>query len=142
MKNGLEARPLWQRHLLALLAVGITTLLAVPLHNHLDLANTAMLFLLTVALVAVKLGRRPAILTAFCSVIAFDFFFVPPHWSLSVNHAQYLVTFAVMLVVALIITHLTAGLRQQATDANTREQQALSLYELEKVAHEARMQML
>ena len=74
MKNGLEARPLWQRHLLALLAVGITTLLAVPLHNHLDLANTAMLFLLTVALVAVKLGRRPAILTAFCSVIAFDFF--------------------------------------------------------------------
>ena len=142
MKNGLEARPLWQRHLLALLAVGINTLLAVPLHNHLDLANTAMLFLLTVALVAVKLGRRPAILTAFCSVIAFDFFFVPPHWSLSVAHAQYLVTFAVMLVVALIITHLTAGLRQQATDANTREQQALSLYELEKVAHEARMQML
>ncbi|OQX07883.1 MAG: hypothetical protein BWK73_26865, partial [Thiothrix lacustris] len=141
MKNGLEARPLWQRYLLALLAVGITTLLAVPLHNHLDLANTAMLFLLTVALVAVKLGRRPAILTAFCSVIAFDLFFVPPHWSLSVAHAQYLI-FAVMLVVALIITHLTAGLRQQATDANTREQQALSLYELEKVAHEARMQML
>lgn len=137
----LGRKALWQRYLLALLAVGITTLLAIPLHHHLDLANITMLFLLTVVLVAVKLGRRPAILSAFCGVAAVDFFFVPPHWSLSVAHAQYLVTFAVMLVVALVITHLTTGLRQQATDASSREQQALELYRLEKVAQEAQLQM-
>lgn len=137
----LDGKALWQRYLLAMAAVALTALLAIPLHQHLDLANIAMLFLLTVVLVAVKLGRRPAILTAFCSVAAFDFFYVPPHWSLSVAHIQYLVTFAVMLVVALTITHLTAGLRQQAADASSREQQALDLYRLEKVAQEAQLQM-
>ncbi|MDD5394127.1 MAG: DUF4118 domain-containing protein [Thiothrix sp.] len=137
----LPPKALWQRHLLALAAVAVTILLAMPLHNHLDLANTAMLFLLTVVLVAVKLGRRPAILTALCSVAAFNFFFVPPHYSFTVSHIQYLVTFTVMLVVALIITHLTAGLRKQAEDATSREQQTMSLYQLEKVAQETRLQI-
>jgi two-component system sensor histidine kinase KdpD len=137
----LHPKALWQRHLLALAAVSLTILLARPLHTHLDLANTAMLFLLTVVLVAVKLGRRPAILTAFCSVASFNFFFVPPFYSFTVNNIQYLVTFTVMLVVALTITHLTAGLRKQAEDASTREQQTMSLYQLEKVAQETRLQM-
>lgn len=139
--RALDSKPLWQRYALALAAVTVTVLLALPLHTHIDLANTAMVFLLTVALVAVKLGRKPAILTAITSVIAFNFFFVPPHWSMAITHIQYLVTLLVMLVVALIITHLTAGLRQQANDANSREQQALALYRLEKVAQEAQLQM-
>lgn len=134
-------KALWQRNLLAVGVVVATTLLAMPLHNLLDSANTAMLFLLAVVLVAVKLGRRPAILAVFCSVASFNFFFVPPQYSFSVHHIQYLVTLLVMLVVALVITHLTAGLRQQAVDASSREQHALELYRLEKVAQEAQLQM-
>ena len=62
-----------------------------PLHGHLalapyfDLANIVMLFLLTVVLVAVKFGRGPAVLAAFVSVASFDFFFVPPRFSLAVT---------------------------------------------------------
>ena len=62
-----------------------------------------MLFLLTVVLVALRLGRGPAVLAAFVSVPAFDFFCVPPRLSFAVSDAQYLLTFAVMLAVALII---------------------------------------
>lgn len=137
----LDQRPLWQRFSMALALIGLTLLIAVPVKSYVDVANIAMLFLLNVVVVAVKLGRQPAILTVFCSVAALDFFFVPPHWEFAIPHMQYLFTFVVMLVVALTITYLTAGLRQQAREANNREQQTLTLYELQKVAQDAQLQM-
>jgi two-component system sensor histidine kinase KdpD len=124
------AAPPRSAYALAALASGATALVAAPLHSHLDLANTAMLFLLTVALVAVRLGRRPAILTTFLNVALFDFFFVPPKLSMAVSDAQYLITFAVMLAVALIISHLTTGLRRQAEEASRREAATRDLYDL------------
>ena len=114
----------------ALIACVFTTIIATPLREHLDLTNIVMLFLLTVLLVAVKFGRGPAVLAAFLSVALFDFFFVPPQLSFTVNDAQYLVTFAVMLAVALITGQLTAGLRRQADIAFLTEQQTRALYEM------------
>ncbi len=117
------------RFLWALLACLATTLIATPLLRYFDLANIVMLFLLTVVLVAVKLGRGPAVLAAFVSVAAFDFFFVPPRFSFAVSDFQYLLTFAIMLTVALIIGHMTADLRYQARVASYREERARGLYE-------------
>jgi two-component system sensor histidine kinase KdpD len=127
-----QAASQWRDYVFALAACGFTALAATPLRARLDLANTVMLFLLTVALVAVRLGRKPALLAAFMSVALFDFFFVPPRFSFAVNDAQYLVTFGVMLAVALIVSHLTAGLHQQATEAKAREQRSHALYGLAK----------
>lgn len=137
----LISRPRWQRYLLALLTVSFTILIATPLSKHLDLTNIVMLFLLAVVFVSVKLGRRPAIFAAFFSVSAFNFFFVPPHWSLEITHVQYLITLIVMLIVALTITHFMSGFREEAANAATREKQALELYRLEKLAQENQIQM-
>ena len=118
-----------QRYLLAAAACALTTVLAAPLLPYLDLANIVMLFLLAEVLVAVRCGRGPAVLAAFMSVAAFDFFFVPPRLSFAVSDVQYLVTFAVMLIVALTVGQLTAGLRFQANIALRREARARALYE-------------
>lgn len=139
--SSLDEQALWQRYGLALLAVALTVCLLLPLYPYLDLTNIAMLFLLVEVLVAVKWGRRPAILTAFVSVIVFNFFFVPPHWSIEITHVQYLITLIVMLLVALTITHLTEELRQLAIAAVGREQQALDLYRLEQEAQESKLQI-
>ena len=113
----------------ALAACLATTLVATPLMRYLDLANIVMLFLFTIVLVAVRFGRGPAVLAAFTSVASFDFFFVPPRFSFAVTDAQYLVTFAVMLTVALITGQMTASLRYQARVASYREERARALYE-------------
>jgi two-component system, OmpR family, sensor histidine kinase KdpD len=126
----LPGLPEWQRFALALVACAGTTLIATPLQEVLDLANIVMLFLLTVLLVAVSLGLRPALLAAFLSVGLFDFFFVPPRFSFAVNDGQYLVTFAVMLAVAIITGQLAAGLRQQADESSTEAQRSRALYEM------------
>lgn len=106
-----------------------TTLIATPMLGYFDLANIVMLFLLNVLLIAVRFGRGPAVLSAFLSVAAFDFFFVPPRLTFAVSDLQYLVVFAVMLVVGLIAGQLTAGLRFQARIASHREGRARALYE-------------
>jgi two-component system sensor histidine kinase KdpD len=117
------------RYLWAVLGCLATTLVAAPLSGFFDQANIVMLFLLTVVLVAVKWGRGPAVLAAFVSVASFDFFYVEPKFSFAVSDFQYLLTFAVMLIVALIIGQMTAGLRYQARVAAHREERARVLYE-------------
>lgn len=118
------------RYPLAVVLCATTTLVALPLRSWLDLANIVMIFLLAVFLVAVRLGRGPAVLAAFLSVALFDVFFVPPHLSFSVIDAQYLVTFAVMLSVGLITTHLTSQLAERQAAAQARESETRMLYGL------------
>ena len=118
------------RYLLAAALCAVTTLGAFPLRGLLDLANIVMLFLLTVFVTAVWLGRGPAVMAAFFGVALFDFFFVPPQLSLAVADAQYLVTFAVMLAVGLITSHLAALLSERTAEAQAREQETHALYEL------------
>ncbi len=120
----------WRGYLAAVAVCGLTALLASPLLGVLELTNIVMLFLLAVVGVAVFFGRGPAVLAAFVGVALFDFFFVPPQLSFAVSDVQYLVTFSVMLVVALVIGQLTAGLKIQAEAATQREHRVRSLYEM------------
>jgi len=118
------------RYAKAIGACVVTTVVTMPLNNRLDLANIVMLFLLCVVLVAVRLGRGPAMLAAFLAVASFDFFFVAPQYSFAVSDVQYVVTFAVMLGVGLLIGQLTANLRFSARVSTSRERRAQSLFEL------------
>ena len=128
-----QRRP--SRHWRYILAAGAslaTAIACVPLQPYLDLANIAMLSLLTVVLVAVRLGRGPAALASLVGVASFDFVFVPPRFSFAVGDFQYVITFGVMLAVGLITGHLTAGLRFQARVASHREARARALYEFSR----------
>lgn len=116
-------------YLWAVLVCAAATLVAAPLSGIFELANIVMLFLLAVVLVAMRWGRGPAVLAAFISVASFDFFFVAPQFSFAVSDVQYLLTFAILLIVALIIGQMTAGLRYQARVAAYREERARVLYE-------------
>jgi two-component system, OmpR family, sensor histidine kinase KdpD len=118
------------RYLWAALACMAVTLLSMPLMTYFDRSNIVAIFILTVVLVGVRLGRGPAALAAVLSVCAFDFFFVPPRFSFEVSDVQYLLTFFIMLAVGLIAGQLTAGLRFQARVASHREERAGSLYEI------------
>lgn len=120
----------WRSYAWATLACIATALVATPMLGFLELTNIVMLFLITVVGVGLRFGRGPAVLAAFLGVGLFDFFFVPPRFSFAVSDVQYLVTFGVMLVVALVIGQLTAGLQVQARAANERERRVRSLYDM------------
>mgnify|MGYP005748951123 CR=1 FL=1 len=117
-----------RNYVLAALAVVLVAALGAPLLGHLDLANIAMLFPLAVLFSAIRLGRGPAVLAALLSVLLFDVFFVPPRFTLGVNDLQYLLTFVVLLVVALITAELAARLRHERDVAEARGRQNEALY--------------
>ena len=127
-KRTADAAPL--DYVVASVACGVTAAMAFLLSQYFDPANIVMLFLLAVVLVGVRLGRGPAVLAAFLSVALFDFFVVPPRFSFAVSDSQYLLTFGVMLTVALIIGQLTASLKGQAELAATKERRTRALYEM------------
>ena len=122
----------WQGYLPALGICGATALLATPLLDVLELTNIVMLFLLAVVGVALRYGRGPAVFAAFVGVGLFDFFFVPPRFSFAVTDVQYLITFAVMFVVALVVGQLMAGLKVQVTAVTERERRVSGLYEMSR----------
>lgn len=122
----------WRGYAAAVAACAAVALLATPLLGLLELTNIVMIFLLAVVGVGWVYGRGPAVLAAFLGVGLFDFFFVPPRFSFAVSDVQYLVTFTVMLVVALAIGQLTAGLKVQAQAATLREHRMRGLYEMSR----------
>ena len=128
---GMEGWP-WRGYAAAGAACALLALVATPLSGLLELSNIVMLFLLVVVGVGMRFGRGPAVLAAFLGVMFFDFFFVPPRFSLAVSDVQYLVTFGVMLAVALVVGQLTAGLQVQAAAAMQRERRVRSLYAMSR----------
>jgi len=123
--------PLW-RYVASLLLVAAVTLLGIPLKKVLDPTNLVMVYLLAVVLSAVYLGRGPAILASFTSVLAFDFFFINPIFTFTVSDTQYLLTFIGLLAVGLIISGSAALLRDQVDTMRRKDNQTQSLLNLSR----------
>jgi len=123
----------WPGYLAAGGSVALVTLLAAGFTRlGLAEANVVMAYLAGVAGVASRFGRGPAVGASVLSVLVFDFVFVPPYWSFAVSDTQYLFTFAVMLVIGLLIGTLTARLRTQLELGRRRERRTLALHRLGK----------
>lgn len=111
-------------YLISLFLVAGATLACEFIRPHLVPTNMVMVYQLAVVVAAVKLGRRPAIATAFFSVLAFDFFFVPPRLTFSVAEKEYLVTFLGFFVVGVIISTLVAKVREQSQERERLSREA------------------
>lgn len=118
-----------------LLTVGVcalTIFASLPMLRWVEPTNIAMLFLLVVLGVSFWWGRGAGVLSAFLMVAGFDFFFVEPHLSFAVSDAQYLITFAVMLVVAIFISNLVSQLRHKQVVTEQQASQTAALYSFSK----------
>lgn len=122
----------WRGYIEAVATIALATLLAMPLRQYIEITNIAMLYLLSVVLVSMRAGRGPAVAASVLAVASFDFFCVNPYLTFAVSDTEYLLTFAVMLVIALTITHLTAGMRYQARVATFRERRMGALYAMSR----------
>ena len=117
-------------YLYSLLLVIAATSVGYMIGRTISPTNLVMVYLLAVVVSAIYLGRGPSILAAIASVVAFDFFFVPPRYTFSVTDTEYLLTFIGLLLVGIVISYLTVQVREQAEAAQAREVQSTALYEL------------
>lgn len=122
----------WVVFLPGVLLVAVATLVGRALIGVFAPANIVMFYLICVAITAMKWGLVPSIVTSLLSVLAFDFFLVPPYFTLTVADTQYILTFAVLFVVGLIISYLTARIRLQTEAAERKAGEMASLYTLSR----------
>src|ERR1019366_5294502 len=93
------------------------TALGWMLFGRRQLADVVMIYLLGIILVSLRFGYGPSIAAAVASVLLLDFLFVPPYLSFAVSDFHHIVMFAVMFVVAVVISNLTRRVRIQADEA-------------------------
>ena len=124
-------RPLaWRGYSGTVLVVALCTLITGVVMRGFDVSNLAMVYLVGVVVAAMAFGRGPAIAASILGVAALDFFFVSPRYTFNVADTQYLVTFGVMLMVAIVIGTLTSRLREQLGTARQEQRRTAAQYRL------------
>ncbi|MDR3671882.1 MAG: sensor histidine kinase KdpD [Holophaga sp.] len=110
--------------------VALITGICLLLNRHFEMADVVMIYMLGILLVASRFGRWPSLASSVLSVLAVDFFFTPPRFSFAVGNIRHLATYAVMLLVGLVIGNLTERIRSQARLARNRESRIRALFRL------------
>jgi two-component system sensor histidine kinase KdpD len=95
--------------------------------------NIIMVYILSVLAVSrTTLGYLYGVVASILSVLAFNFFFTIPYFTLNAIQPGYPVTFLIMLLVAFTTSALTVRIQTQARLAVTRERRTEILYEINK----------
>ena len=122
-------------YLISIGLVFIMTLFGEFVKRKLEPTNIVMFYLLAVVIAAIRWGQGPAIVTSILSVLAFDFFLVPPYLTLSVADLQYIFTFIAFLVVGIVISTLASKTREQVIQ---RQKEKLQNALLNSISHDLR----
>ncbi|MCW2243272.1 sensor histidine kinase [Azospirillum canadense] len=102
------------------------------LQQVLDVSNVALVFLTAVLTSAVTGGLLPSLYASLISVLAFNYFFLPPLYTFTITEAENIVALFFFAVVALIASNLTARVRAQAVAARRRAKTTEDLYQFSR----------
>ncbi len=130
----LQQQKRW-RYLAAFAVPLAGSLLLLPLRSYLSPTDIAMLMLLWVCAMALQFGAVPALLTTLISVLALNWYYVPPYYTLDVHDSANLLSFVVMSVFGLLISYLAARLKTQLQKRRALMSQLRVLYRLASGLH-------
>ncbi len=129
-RHGVPAKGRWGRpldYVAALGLVALVTLLGTALFSSGNITNVGLLFLLPVMVVASRYGLRVGIVTSLVSSLTYNFFFIPPTRTFTIQDPQNILTVLVLLGVAVASSQLAARVRDQALLAQRSAAQNSSL---------------
>lgn len=134
-----DARPrrhvgslVWFDYGLALLATVLASTLAWGVSSVLALPNISMVFLAAVLLVAVRSSLGPALACAAMSFLAYDFLFIPPNFSFSIQREEDVLTLVFFLLMAALTGNLAARQRRQLQALRETQQETSELLDLSR----------
>ncbi len=106
--------------------------MALVLHDVLGITSIALAFLTAVLASAVMYGLWPSLLACLASVLAYNFFFLPPLYTFTIADPENVVALFFFAVVAVIASNLAARVRSQAIVARQRARTAEELYQFSR----------
>ena len=112
---------------LSLALTALVTLAGLAIFARGNIMNIGLLFLLPVLFAATRYGLRTGIVTGLASSLAYNFFFIPPTHTFTIQDPQNIITVLVLLGVAVVGSQLAARVRDQALLARASAAQNSSL---------------
>ncbi len=111
---------------LAPAGVGAASLAIALIQLWVHIANISLIYLLVVLALAATYGRGPAILASMLAFLAYDYFFIPPLFRLTVDDPTEWLSLFALLATALVGGQLTATIQARAQEAIASRQQAIA----------------
>ncbi len=111
------------------LAVAVVCYLALPLIGY---QAVSLILLCTVLLLSLAVGRGPILLAATTSALVWDYFFIPPQFTLHISRIEDVLTFFLYFFISLVTGTLTARIKTQQKVVRQREERAMALYTLSR----------
>lgn len=122
----------WFDYALALLATVLATALAWAVSSVLPLPNISLVFLAAVLLVAVRSSLGPALACAALSFLTYDFLFIPPNFSFSIQREEDVLTLLFFLLMAALTGNLAARQRRQLQALRDTQEETTELLDLSR----------
>ena len=108
--------------------VAAATLIALAIDFFVKLPNISLVYLAAILFTAVAFGLWPSLFAVLLSVLAYNFFFLPPLYSFTIADPANLVALLFFGIVAVLTSNLTARTREQVFAAQRRARDATELY--------------
>ena len=109
-------------------AVAAALGLGLFLKTFMAVQGISLVFLTAILVSAVAWGLLPSLFACVLSVLAYNFFFLPPLYTFSIGDPENVVALFFFLVVAVIVSHLTAATRSQVVTTRARAKTTAELY--------------
>ena len=116
----------------SLLSIVITSVICLFLRPFLEAINIPMIFIIPIVLSGLISGRKGGIIASIMAVAFFDFFFVPPFFTFSVDDIRFIPTFIVLFIVGIITSFLADTVKKQVQNTRQREEFIASLYDFSR----------
>jgi len=123
-------------YVFAVFGVAAVTAALAPFHDRLSSTTVALALLLIVLFAATGWGSRPAILAALLGVVCFNFFFLEPVYTFTIDDPQNWVALAAFLITALTAGELSARAKRRAEEAEAGRREIERLYNEYRIAAE------
>ncbi|MGM5029532.1 DUF4118 domain-containing protein [Tardiphaga sp. 20_F10_N6_6] len=119
-----DAKPYIAALAVVALALGAATLLR-PIFG---IENVDLMFLTAVVGVAVRFGLWPSLLASVVASLSYNFFFLPPVYTLTITDPTNVAAFFFFMLIAILVSNVAARVRTQAVSAFGRVRTTESLY--------------
>lgn len=122
----------WFDYALAVVATVLASALAWAVASVLPLPNISLVFLAAVLLVAVRSSLGPALACAALSFLTYDFLFIPPNFSFSIQREEDVLTLLFFLLMAALTGNLAARQRRQLQALRDTQEETTELLDLSR----------
>jgi K+-sensing histidine kinase KdpD len=136
----LPSLPLIAQYGLALVFVALATGLSFLVQHLISAPNVTLIYVLPVIISAALFGWGPSLLAVAVGVVAFDFFFTEPYYSLTMTNPSEIWAAVLLFVIASIVTSVAAQSRRRAMEAREAAERAQALQALAHTVIEGRSQ--